>query len=107
VYVVPFVLNDEQIADAEAASSKGFAGGANKESILAAPYIGRPAQPSVWQRYLSSEIKAAEQQGAKNIVKEGLVLAVDKTGKVIRRGLGQPPWKQLVEEVRNGVVKKN
>ena len=106
VYVVPYVLNDEQIADAEAASSKGFAGGANKESILAAPYIGRPAQPIVWQRYLSSEIKAAEQQGAKNIIKEGLVLAVDKTGKVIRRGLGQPPWKQLVEEVRNGVVKK-
>ena len=103
VYIVPVVLNAEQLADAEAAASKGFGSGSGSGggagSILSAPYIGRPTQMPVWERYLSGEIRVAEVQGAKNVAKEGLVLAVDKAGKVVRRGLGQPPWKSLVDEL--------
>lgn len=99
VYIVPVVLNDEQLADSEAGSSKGFGKDSGKDSILSASYIGKPQQLSVWERYLQKEIRAAQQQGTKNIAKEGLVLAIDKRGRVVRRGLGTPPWKQLVEVV--------
>lgn len=42
IYVVPVVLEDDQL---EAALAKGF--GAAKESLMSAPYIGKPTQVSV------------------------------------------------------------
>ena len=32
---------------------------------------------------------------------KGLVIAVKRNGKVIRRGVGIPPWKSLVEELQD------
>lgn len=43
IYVVPVVLEDDQL---EAALAKGF--GAAKESLMSAPYIGKPTQVSGW-----------------------------------------------------------
>ena len=54
---------------------------------------------NVWMDYVLKEIDQAERQGNKQAGREGIVIALKKTGKVIRRGLGLPIWKQLVEEV--------
>ena len=106
VYVVPVVIDDEQVEESELNAKKGFgaaSSSAGAESILSAPFIGKPAQVPVWQRFLAKEVKAAEAQGTKGIVKQGLVLAVDKGGRIVRRGLGRPPWKNLIEDT---LVKK-
>jgi hypothetical protein len=55
----------------------------------------------VWKKYLSLEVDLAKKQGEENIIGKGLVLAVKHDGKIIRRGVGLPPWKTLVEEFKN------
>lgn len=40
----------------------------------------------------------AEAQGTGSAA-QGLVIAVKRTGKVSRRGVGMPPWKVIVEEL--------
>ena len=55
----------------------------------------------MWLDFLRTEIVKAEKQGTKNALKEGLVLVLNRSGKVTRRGLGLPPWKVLVEELEN------
>jgi hypothetical protein len=95
-YVVPVVYEDEQLLSPE--DNKGF-GNAAKDSLMSAPYIGRPTQVSVWLSYLKQEVDLADKQGTKDVVKQGLVLAVNQKGQVIRRGLGLPPWKDLCEEL--------
>ena len=56
---------------------------------------------NVWLDFLRTELAKAEKQGAKNALKEGVVLVLNRNGKVTRRGLGLPPWKVLVEELEN------
>jgi hypothetical protein len=55
----------------------------------------------VWLDYVVKEIDQAERQGNKQAGKEGIIIAVKKSGKVIRRGLGLPIWKQLIEELES------
>ena len=52
----------------------------------------------MWQKFLESEVAAAEKQGEVDIVKKGLVLFVKSNGRVVRRGFGIPPWKTALEE---------
>jgi len=95
-YVVPVVLEDDQI---EAALAKGF--GAPKESLMTAPYIGKPMQINVWEAYLKKETDLAILQGEVDIVKKGIVIAVKRNGRVIRRGVGIPPWKATIDEFQD------
>jgi hypothetical protein len=46
---------------------------------------------------MGGEFQTAELQGVKNPRKKGLVFAFNSKGKIIKRGVGQPPWKELVE----------
>eukprot|EP01041_Mallomonas_annulata_P001941 gene1941-3765_t len=95
-FIVPVVLGDELQNQLEDGSSKGFA---TKEGLMSAPYIGKPTQLNVWQAYLKKEVDLAITQGSKDIKEKGLVLVVNRSGKIIRRGVGIPPWKTVVEEV--------
>lgn len=100
--VVPVISEqEEQLDDIDKKLSKGFGAAAGKEEMLSAPYFGKPMQVNVWLEFLKTEIKKAENQGTKNALKEGLVLVLNRNGKVTRRGLGLPPWKVLVDELEN------
>ena len=90
-YIIPVVLGDEQLQ-----SKTGFG---TKEEFMTAPYIGKATQVNIWQNYLLKEVKLAEMQGASNVLKQGIVLAVKQDGIIMRRGLGLPPFKNLVEEM--------
>lgn len=48
---------------------------------------------------MKAEFDQAITQGTADIEKQGLVLAINRNGKVIKRGVGMPPWKNLVEEI--------
>jgi hypothetical protein len=93
--VVPVVLQDDEQIDDE--PSKGFG---NKDRLLSTTYFGKPTQLNVWKYYLQQEVDLAIKQGEAAIMSKGLVLAVRNDGKVIRRGVGIPPWKILIEEFR-------
>ena len=90
--VIPVVYGEEQL---ESEQSRGFGA---KDSLANVPYFGKPTQLNVWQAYLKQEIDLAEKQGARDVAKQGIVLAVNQGGKVVRRGLGMPPWKDICEE---------
>lgn len=90
--VIPVVYGEDQ---AESEPSRGFGA---KDSLANVPYFGKPTQLNVWQAYLRQEIDLAEKQGAKDVAAQGIVLAVSRGGKVVRRGLGMPPWKDICEE---------
>lgn len=98
--VIPVVYQEEQL---ETEGSKGFGA---KDSLMNAPYIGRPTQIPVWLRYLQQEVELAERQGSKGVVDQGLVLAVAQNGKVIRRGLGLPPWKEVCDQLNSATAPK-
>ncbi len=57
----------------------------------------------MWQADLQEEVQAAKRQGTKDIVSKGLVLLVDSNGRVVRRGVGIPPWKKLADEFKGKV----
>lgn len=79
--------------------SKGF--GVVKKELLTdgKAYFGKPTQLNVWLTYLLQEIEEAERQGTKDAMSKGLVLVLKDNGKVIRRGVGLPPWNQIIDEL--------
>ena len=46
---------------------------------------------------------AAEQAGEK-VPDEGIALVVSNDGKVLRRGVGKVPWRQMVDELEEAVT---
>lgn len=103
--VIPIVTGDtdEQLDDIQNKNKKGFAA---TESLMSAPYIAIATQLSVWKSDLQKEADLAEMQGTKNVYSQGLVLALNREGDVIRRGLGIPIWKELVEQLDSSVKKQ-
>jgi hypothetical protein len=102
-YVVPVVIDGDvegtilpQLDEAEAALKKGFG---KAETLMEAPYIGKPTQMSAWLGCLAKEIELAQKQGTADIVEQGLVLGVRRDGCIVRRGVGAVPWRQLVMDV--------
>lgn len=55
---------------------------------------------NVWEAYLKKETDLAVLQGETDIVKKGIVIAVKRSGKVLKRGVGIPPWKLLAEDLQ-------
>ena len=109
-YVVPVIVDADveatsspQLDAVEALQKKGFG---KTEELMAAPYIGKPAQLNVWLAYLAKEIELAKKQGEPDIVNKGVVLGVRKDGKIVRRGVGAVPWRQLVKELDADVEAK-
>eukprot|EP01038_Epipyxis_sp_PR26KG_P005048 gene5048-7045_t len=95
--VVPFIYNeDEEIPEElDQKKSKGF----GAKEPMSFTFIGKPKQPNVWYEYLRSEVSTAKEQGNKDIVKKGFVLLVNSKGKIIKRGLGLPPWKEILKDL--------
>jgi hypothetical protein len=58
---------------------------------------------NIWEAYLKKETDLAILQGEADIVKKGIVIAVKRTGKVFRRGVGIPPWKILAEDLQDKI----
>ena len=102
-FILPVVLQGKQLDEVE--EKRGFAAIESKEALMEAPYIAKPAQVFVWERYLQKEVSLAELQGGKNIAEQGIVIAVARNGKVVRRGLGLPVWKSLIAEIEFKVDK--
>eukprot|EP00981_Chlorochromonas_danica_P015086 scaffold10372_cov243-Ochromonas_danica.AAC.11 len=102
-FILPFPQG-QAVSDLDGSSQKGFSA---KEGLLDAPYIALPVQTDAWERVLQAEFELAKAQGAKDAQKRGLVIVINKTGKVIRRGLGLPPWKEIIDELKTKAKAKS
>ena len=60
-------------------------------------------QINVWENYLKKETDLAVLQGEVDIVKRGIVIAIKRNGKVLRRGVGIPPWKTLADDLQEKI----
>ncbi|KAL7574784.1 hypothetical protein ACA910_010629 [Epithemia clementina (nom. ined.)] len=66
------------------------------------PYVARPVGDG-WDEYMAGEISDAVAQNGEKAKTEGIVIVIANNGKVLRRGVGKIPWRQMVEELNTSV----
>jgi len=94
--VVPVRTDDDAVA-ATLAKKK-------KPAFDRAGFVTKPAPADerAWIEYVNEEIATATSQGAAEAPAAGVVIAIRRDGSVARRGVGKPPWKELVDELQAG-----
>lgn len=99
VLVVPYELEKEpQLAPAEG----GFA---QRPAYETQPYVAQVSGDG-WTDYIQSELSDAIEQNGDKVKKEGIAIVVANNGKIIRRGVGTVPWRQMVEQLQEAVEEK-
>lgn len=105
ILVVPYIVNDTE-KDVRPDGS-GF--GSDARPVWETqPYVAQPVDDSDdntsssnWDDYINLELDDALKQGSSKskLVDEGIVIVLANNGKVVRRGVGKVPWRQMVEEL--------
>ena len=98
VLVVPY---ETGVASAELQSrpSGGFGDGPAYENQ---PYIARVVGEG-WEDYINAELDDAIKQSSEDVKQEGIAIVIASNGKVIRRGVGKVPWRQMVDQLDEAV----
>lgn len=102
VLIVPYELKkkkDEEKLKPDV--QKGF-GGDKRPTWELQPYVAQPAGEE-WEEYVQAELNDAIQQNGEKVKDEGIAIVVANTGEIIRRGVGQVPWRNMVEELEKAV----
>eukprot|EP00980_Cylindrotheca_fusiformis_P014760 scaffold4025_cov106-Cylindrotheca_fusiformis.AAC.2 len=99
VLVVPY---DTEADSAEMQSRPSGGGFGELPSYERQTYIARPSGEA-WDEYIRTEMSDATKQSGENAKKEGIAIVVANNGKVIRRGVGTVPWRQMVEQLEDEV----
>ena len=60
-----------------------------------------------WEEYVTAEIADAVKQSGPDAKEKGIAIIVANNGKVIRRGVGRVPWRQIVEQLNEIKEKKD
>ena len=86
-------------------AEKGFGSGdaSSSPSYETQPYVAMPVGEN-WEEFINAEIDAAVAQVGDNVREEGIALVVTNNGKVLRRGIGKVPWRQMVDELEEAVT---
>lgn len=104
VLIVPYELNkkkDEEKLKPDV--RKGF-GGDKRPTWELQPYVAQPAGEE-WEEYVQAELDDAIQQNGEKVKEDGIAIVVANTGEIVKRGVGQVPWRKMVEELEK-VVKE-
>lgn len=75
---------------------KGFGG---KPPYLEQAFVAEPEDVEQWKYLMDEEVAFAERQGVKNARKQGVCLVVNRSGQILRRGLGRPKWELIVGDL--------
>lgn len=97
VLVVPYEIDSDTTKELSRPDGGGF--GDTLPPYATQPYVAR-ATGDGWEDYVNSEIQDAVKQSGEKVKTEGIVIVVESTGKVIRRGVGTVPWRQMVEQLK-------
>lgn len=98
VLVVPYEI-DEDTAASIASPSVGFG---DRPSYETQPYVAR-AKDASWEEYIRQEMDDAIKQNGDIAKKDGIAIVVANNGRVIRRGVGTVPWRQMVQQLQESV----
>jgi hypothetical protein len=93
------VLPYETDASTDTRPSGGFG---EKPIFERQPYIAKPVSDE-WADYIKAEMNDAVKQSGEQARKEGIAIVTANNGKVIRRGVGKVPWRQMVEQLQQEV----
>jgi len=66
------------------------------------PYVA-DAVGDDWETYINAEMEDAVKQNGEKVKEVGIAIMVANTGEIIRRGVGQVPWRDAVEELEQKV----
>jgi hypothetical protein len=101
VLIVPYELDKKKDADkVKPDGQKGF--GKSRPTWEVQPYVAQPVGEG-WDEYIQAELDDAIAQNGEKVREEGIAIVVANTGEIIRRGVGQVPWRNMVEELEQAV----
>jgi hypothetical protein len=95
VLVVPYETVANEVERQTRPEGTGFA---DRPVYERQAYVARPTGPG-WDDYINAEMKDAVEQNGEKAREEGIAIVVASNGKVIRRGVGKVPWRQMVEQL--------
>ncbi|KAL7460728.1 hypothetical protein ACHAXS_001172 [Conticribra weissflogii] len=98
ILVVPY---ETGLTEADRASKPSGFG--DRPTYETQPYVAEPVGPG-WEEFIEAEIQAAVKQAGEQVRDDGIALVVANDGKVLRRGVGRVPWKQMVDELEEAVT---
>ena len=94
VLVVPY---ETEVTDADM-QSRPSGGFGDRPSYETQAYVAK-ASGDAWKDYISAEMSDAVAQNGEKVKEEGIAIVVANTGKIIQRGVGTVPWRQMVEKL--------
>ncbi|KAJ8602296.1 hypothetical protein CTAYLR_007850 [Chrysophaeum taylorii] len=74
-----------------------------RKKIDTAGFVATPApdDADAWVQYLGDEIATAVAQGEPTAATAGVVIAVRRDGTIARRGVGKPPWRDVINDLQD------
>lgn len=102
VLVVPYEL-DRDATDkmTRPDGTKGFSSD-SRPTWETQPYVASVVGDG-WDEYIEAELADAIKQNGEKVRDDGIAIVVANTGKIIRRGVGQVPWRDMVAELEQEV----
>ena len=99
ILVVPY---ETGLDEAERAS-KPSGGFGDRPTYETQAYVAE-AVGEGWESFIQAEIETAAEQAGDKVREEGIALVIANNGKVLRRGVGRVPWRQMVDELEESVT---
>lgn len=98
ILVVPYEIGTDAAEQRSRPDGTGFA----RPMYETQPYVARPSGEG-WEEYANAELEDAVKQNGEKAREEGIAIVVASNGKVIRRGVGKVPWRQMVEQLDQSI----
>lgn len=99
ILVVPY----ETGLDATDRASKPSGGFGDRPTYETQAYVAE-AVGEGWESLIETEMETAAEQAGEKVREEGIALVIANDGKVLRRGVGRVPWRQMVDELEESVT---
>ncbi len=103
ILVIPYETGVDVVDKMTRPDRKGGFGGDSRPSYETQPYVAEPVGDG-WEDFAIAEMKAAVEQAGEGVRDEGIALVVANDGRVLRRGVGKVPWRQMVDELEEAVT---
>ncbi len=103
ILVVPYETGIDAAERAIRPIGSGF-GNDVRPSYETQPYVAEPIGDG-WDTFINDEMATAmKQAGGERVREDGIALVIANDGKVIRRGVGKVPWRQMVYDLEEAVT---
>ena len=99
VLVVPYETGVDAAEQRSRPEGTGFG---ERPKYETQAYVARPTGEG-WDEYVEAELADAVAQNGEKVRDEGIAIVVASNGKVIRRGVGKVPWRQMVEQLDESI----